>query len=624
MSTALLLALLPVCSLVPQEDPLTGLWWGGLSLPDEFEPVTLEIETLEGELVCRSGRPLDGVGAQPMKVLETTPRLIVEHGDEGETVTLDVALREADGEALLIGEARLGQRSAPLVLRRILALEPAELDPLVGDFVAESAERLRVERLPAATRHPVLACSWTLSGRERTLFPVERSADGGIRFVFGPDFRRAGPTQGSVTFAADGQRLEWSDRDGSGEPAERFVLPFDGERVARLVEGELERSGAPSISVGIVHGETLALARSFGVLNRETGTPATPDSLYQIASVTKVFTAALLLAMRDEGLVRLDDPVAGLLPDARLPVGGEGITLRQLVTHTSGLRLQPTNYRWNGRHNDDYTPELLLECLPQTSLLFPRGSRWSYSNLGFVLLGHALAQAGGASYEDLLRRHVLEPLGMTNSTVTLDQAARARLATHYWADDPLTPTPPWIPGTIAAQGGLTSSVTELARFVSASLRDERAEPGFVSAASLQEMQTPQARRGPDGWIGLSWFIDHDATRGLVLSHSGYTGGSSSYMALSPALEVGVICLTNFGFETAVRVGEGLLDEALKTAREHLVPSAHEAGVWLSRGDAGNAAWAYGVLTELFPDRTDLRRGADRARAALPGVAPTER
>ena len=86
------------------------------------------------------------------------------------------------------------------------------------------------------------------------------------------------------------------------------------------------------------------------------------------------------------------------------------------------------------------------------------------------------------------------------------------------------------------------------------------------------------------------------------------------MALSPALEVGVICLTNFGYETAVRAGEALLDEAVRTAREHLVPSEHEADTWFSSGDWGNAAWAYETLAELFPGRDELRRRAGDARA----------
>ena len=81
----------------------------------------------------------------------------------------------------------------------------------------------------------------------------------------------------------------------------------------------------------------------------------------------------------------------------------------------------------DGRHNHDYTPELLLECLPETSLLFPHGSHWSYSNLGFVLLGHALARAGSESYEVLLERHVLEPLGMVDTSFRVPKAKRHRI-----------------------------------------------------------------------------------------------------------------------------------------------------------------------------------------------------
>jgi len=591
--------------------PLAGLWWGGLSLSGEFETVYLELEDDGGRLSACLGRPYDGIGAQPMEIRARDPRLVLERSDDGRTILFDLAAADED---LLLGEAQIGERRTALALRRVLALRAVELDPFVGDFLSESAERLHVERLPIGTRHALLACAWTPSLRERTLFPVAIGPDGALECVFGPDFRRAGPTAGTVRFAPDGSALEWQEVDGASEGAERSCLSFDEERIGAFVEQELARSQAPSLSLGIVQGEKLVLARSYGVLDRASGEPATPDSLYQIASVTKVFTATLLLAMRDQGLVCLDDPVARYLPaGTRLPIGGEGITLCQLVTHTSGLRMQPTNYVWNGRHNDNYTPELLLAGLPETSLLFPPGSSWSYSNLGFVLLGHALARAGGASYEELLRRHVLAPLGMSHSTITLDEDTRAHLATHYWSDDPLTPTPPWIPGEIAAQGGLTSSVRDLARFVSASFRDERVETGALSGASLRELQTPRVRRpGGDGGMGLAWFVDHDPERGLYLSHSGFTGGSSSYVALSPSLEVGVIVLTNYGAEPAIRVGEWLLQEAVQTARDHLVPSEHEADTWYGRGDWANAAWAYGLLSELAPQRRELQEAAQRA------------
>jgi len=592
----------------PSDDP-SGLWWGGIALPDEFETVYLELSP--DEAFARVGRPYDGIGAEPMEVKSWTPRLVLERTTDGGSVTLDCAQVEED---LLLGEAHIGDKTAKLVLRRLLALEPVQLDPLLGSYLSESGERIRIERLPIATRHALLACTWTNTQRSRTLFPVSVDAAGAIVFVFGPDFQRAGPTAGSVRFAADGSALEWSDVEGEGEPAERAFLTFDQARIAAFVEDVLARSQAPSISIGVVYGDELVLAESFGVLNRETGEPATPDSLYQIASVTKVFTATLLFALRDQGLVSLDDPAARHLPaGTRFPHGGEGITLRELVTHTSGLRAQPTNYVWNGRHNDDYTAALLYAGLPETSLLFPRGTSWSYSNLGYLVLGQALAGAGGASYEQLLRRHVLDPLGMTDSTITLDEETLARLATHYWDDDPFTPTPPWIPGDIAAQGGLTSSVRDLARFVSASLRDEYVAPGAIAGTSLRELQSPQARRaGGDGWIGLGWFIDHDEARGLYLSHSGFTGGSSSYVALSPALDVGVIVLTNFGFDAAVRVGEWLIEEAVRTARAHIVPAEHEAQTWYEHGDWGNAAWAYGVLAELAPDRSDYGERAQRA------------
>ena len=116
-----------------------------------------------------------------------------------------------------------------------------------------------------------------------------------------------------------------------------------------------------------------------------------------------------------------------------------------------------------------------------------------------------------------------------------------------------------------------------------------------------------------GWIGLGWFLDHDPERGAYLYHSGYTGGSSSYIAFSPALEVGVVVLTNFGVAPALRLGPWLLREAVQRAREELMPSEHEAHTWFAREDWANAAWAYEVLAESAPERRDLRERAEHSR-----------
>ena len=168
-------------------------------------------------------------------------RLVLERTDDGETIVLDLAPERDD---LLIGEARLGSRSAPFAARRIESLDARELDPFLGAYSTEEGERVFITRLPVATRHGALAWEWTVKGIERTLFPVGREEDASLRFVHGPSFRRPGPTEGEVRFAADGSSFEWRDTDGEVVRAERHVLAFDDERIARFMEGALERTTA--------------------------------------------------------------------------------------------------------------------------------------------------------------------------------------------------------------------------------------------------------------------------------------------------------------------------------------------------------------------------------------------
>ncbi len=391
--------------------------------------------------------------------------------------------------------------------------------------------------------------------------------------------------------------------------AARFTV--DAARIERHLKSVLAELDVPSVSVGIVHGDHLVYAKSFGVANRETEEPATSDTLYQIASVTKTFTATLTAILRDEGVLRLDDPVSTYLPeDVKLPKpvpGGDPVlTLRHLMTHTSGFPLQPVNYSFEGRHNNNYTVKALYEGFAKTRSIAPIGARFSYSNLGYVLLGHCLARAAGSSYESLVKSRIFAPLGMDDSTITLSKADRRRLAIHYWSDDPYTATPPWIPGDIAAQGGITSSVRDVAKYLSMQFRTRQPSTRPMSGATLRETQRPQRERGaPDQALGFGWFIDQPDAAGRVLSHSGFTGGNSSYVAFSPAHRVGIVVLVNFGWEPAVRMGRWLITDAVRLARAQRKPTEGEARRLLARGDWPNAAWAYAKLVHATPNKGEL-------------------
>jgi CubicO group peptidase (beta-lactamase class C family) len=314
------------------------------------------------------------------------------------------------------------------------------------------------------------------------------------------------------------------------------------------------RRGArlPSLCVGILRGPELVYARSFGVADQETRQPASLQTLYRIGSVTKVFTTTLLAVLRDQGTVRLDDPVEQYLPEGvRMPSdprGARSITLRHLATHSSGLPRLPVNLTPRG---DDpyggYPVEALYDGLAQTRLDFPTGADFSYSNLGVGLLGHVLERATGKSYEELVKLYLLQPLGMTDTGITLGPEHRARLAIGYKEEDPNCKAAVWDAGCLAGAGALLSTIPDLATFVALQLRAGQTDVVPVAGGTLTELQA--AQQLAKDWTsarGLGWHLQPSTPQGELVWHNGGLDGFASWISFLPQDQVGVIVLTNCG------------------------------------------------------------------------------
>jgi len=189
-------------------------------------------------------------------------------------------------------------------------------------------------------------------------------------------------------------------------------LMRDGEvatavhRIATVAADERRQGRLVSLAIGIVHDQTLLLAAGFGCANLERGIPATPDTVYRIGSVTKVFEATALMQLRDAGRLRLDDAIDRYVPEAWYPGPGGGRvspTWRQLASHTAGLQR-------NVQPNLGTVPDLFRFLEHRTAAAEP-GKVYAYSNLGFVVLGQAAALVAGERYHDYVRRHIFAPLG---------------------------------------------------------------------------------------------------------------------------------------------------------------------------------------------------------------------
>ncbi len=282
------------------------------------------------------------------------------------------------------------------------------------------------------------------------------------------------------------------------------------------------------------------------------------DDVFEIGSITKVFTASILADMVARGEVRLDDPVAKYLPSsAHIPSrNGRQITLLDLATQSSGLPRMPSNFTPRDSTNPyaDYTVQQMYAFLSGYQLTRDIGDTYEYSNLGVGLLGHALALKARTSYEQLVTRRFLTPLGMTETAITLTPAMRARLAPGHDGEGHVVPN--WDLPTLAGAGALRSTAGDLLTFLVANL-DSAATP--LSRTLVQTHVERQATGDPNLKIGLAW---HILTRpvGKIVWHNGGTGGYRSFIGFDPARCIGVVVLCNNGNENVDDIGFHLLDE----------------------------------------------------------------
>ena len=282
------------------------------------------------------------------------------------------------------------------------------------------------------------------------------------------------------------------------------------------------------------------------------------DNVFEIGSITKVFTASILADMASRGEVRLDDPVAKYLPSsAHIPSRNDRqITLLDLVTQSSGLPRMPSNFTPRDSMNPyaDYSVQQLYAFLSSYQLTRDIGATYEYSNLGVGLLGHALALKAGTSYEQLVTRRILTPLQMKETAITLTPALRARLALGHDGDGHVVPN--WDLPTLAGAGALRSTAADLLTFLVANL-DSTATP--LSRTLQQTHGERHATDNPNLKIGLAWHISSRPV-GKIVWHNGGTGGYRSFMGFDPVRRIGVVVLCNNGNENVDDIGFHLLDE----------------------------------------------------------------
>lgn len=235
------------------------------------------------------------------------------------------------------------------------------------------------------------------------------------------------------------------------------------DRVDAYVRGQMSTLRIPGLALAVVRNGTLALARGYGMANLELSVPATPESVFHLASITKTFTAIATMMLVEEGKVALDDPISRHLPD--LPTAWHAITIRQLLSHTSGI----TSFSEKGpcpvgKAEEDYERADVLKevaCLP---LEFAPGERWAYGDTGYHLLGMLIEHITGQSYEPFLRARIFEPLEMRSTRLDRRADLIPRRADGYHKRDGQFRNAPPLAAFEFASAGLVSTVLDMAKF----------------------------------------------------------------------------------------------------------------------------------------------------------------
>lgn len=344
------------------------------------------------------------------------------------------------------------------------------------------------------------------------------------------------------------------------------------ERLDRWIKGQ---SGGVALAWVDADGVAFLQAGGFAA---DDPRPVTPDTQFELGSVTKVFTALLLAESERLGRVSRQDPAAKYLLPAGDPDQGAlaRITLLALTTHTSGLSRLPTNIGMNPDANPDpyatYDRAMLVAALRSDGQVAPAGTAMAYSNFGAAVLGEALASAWGTSYAEALRVHVLAPLGMNATSLGMvGSPPPTDLAPGHTNGKRV---PNWTFQAFAPAGALRSSARDMAIFLSACLGQKETPLRAAIDATLQPQHTAD---DVGGHIGLGWLLTDDPEQ-PVIWHNGATAGSHAFVAFSPKTGAGVAILANVQLGTEA-LGFSLL--GAKPARPK-VGTVKDASTYLGR------------------------------------------
>lgn len=313
-----------------------------------------------------------------------------------------------------------------------------------------------------------------------------------------------------------------------------------GMNIEASIQEYLEASEAVGAAVGVIDQGKIQFFY-YGKKSIHHGEPISENTIFEIGSITKVFTTLILMDMATNDDVKLDEPIETYLPDIKIPeFEGKKITLRHLATHHSGLPSLPDNFNPKNLMNpyEDYTTGNLYHFLSHYNLQRAPEERFEYSNVGFGLLGHILSKKAGVEYEELVRKRICEKIGMKNTAITLSSQMEKHFAKGHHQKEEM---PHWDIPTLAGAGALRSNIKDMTQFLAASMGLLKNSPISDLLKQCQKKQYESEQILGD--IGLGWIISHP-NKADIIWHNGGTGGFKTFLGFNPKTQKGIVVLLN--------------------------------------------------------------------------------
>ena len=320
--------------------------------------------------------------------------------------------------------------------------------------------------------------------------------------------------------------------------------------IDQFVKGEMELQRIPGLSLAVTINNELIFTRGYGMANVELRAPALAESVYEVASITKQFTAVAILLLTQDHKLALDDTLAHLLPGG--PDTWNQITVRHLLTHTSGIPDFDDGRDFDLRR--DYSEDELVRLAATLPLKFPTGSRWSYSNTGYVLLGIVVHRLSGKPYADFLRERIFSRLHMANTRVNSESDIIPFRADGYRLEDGVLKNQEFLSDGLrgTGDGGMVSTVVDMARW------DAALQSGALLPPEMwQQVFTPVTlNSGKTFPYGFGWFIREQAGHPYY-EHSGNLQGYASHFLRFPRARVSVVVLANLSQADPWKIAHGV-------------------------------------------------------------------